>query len=94
MPFDAPLCCRCLDAGCGNTVLSGLFLHTVRKPSSQTLLAAGGIRVKSDDVAQICAASRFPLLLSACVNDNGAPGNSSLVGTQLGGIGSDPVFSK
>ena len=76
-------------------MLSGLLLQVVRKPSSETLLAAGGINVKSDSIAQLCAsAPRFRGLISACVTDAGVAGNTSVSGAALGGIGNDPVFNK
>ena len=76
-------------------MLSGLLLHVVRKPSSETLLAAGGINVQSDSIAQLCAsAPRFRGLISACVTDAGAAGNTSVSGASLEGIGNDPVFNK
>ena len=86
---------RSLDPARRDTVLSGLLLHVVRKPSTETLLAAGGINVQSDSVAQICAsAPRFRGLISACTSDTSVVGNTSASGTLLGGIGSDPVFSR
>ena len=86
---------RSLDPASRDTVLSGLLLHLVRKPSSETLLAAGGINVKSDGVAQICAsAPRFRGLISACTTDPSVVGNTSASGTLFGGIGIDPVFSR
>ena len=75
--------------------MSGLLLHVVRKPSSEMLLAAGGINVKSDSIAQLCAsAPRFRGLISACVTDTGVAGNTSVSGAGLRGIGIDPVFNK
>ena len=86
---------RSLDPAHRDTVLSGLLLHVVRKPSTEMLLAAGGINVQSDSVAQICAsAPRFRGLISACTADSGVFGNTTASGTLLGGIGSDPVFSR
>ena len=86
---------KSLDPAHRDTVLSGLFLHVVRKPSTEMLLAAGGINVQSDSVAQICAsAQRFRGLISACTIDAGVFGNTTASGTLLGGIGSDPVFNR
>ena len=86
---------RSLDPAHRDTVLSGLLLHVVRKPSTEMLLAAGGINVQSDSVAQICAsAPRFRGLISACTIDAGVFGNTTASGTLLGGIGSDPVFNR
>ena len=86
---------RSLDPAHRETVLSGLLLHVVRKPSTETLMATGGINVKSDSVAQICAsATRFRGLISACTTDAGVFGNTTASGKLLGGIGSDPVFSR
>ena len=70
-------------------------MHVVRKPSSETLLAAGGINVKSDSIAQFCAsAPRFRGLISACVTDAGVAGKTMVSGAVLGGIGNDPVFNR
>ena len=70
-------------------------MHVVRKPSSETLLAAGGINVKSDSIAQFCAsAPRFRGLISACVTDAGVAGKTTVSGAVLGGIGNDPVFNR
>ena len=86
---------RSLDPARRNTVLSGLLLHVVRKPSSEQLLAAGGINVQSDGISQLCASNpRFRGLISACVTDTGFIGNTTLLQSALGGIGSDPVFSR
>lgn len=68
-------------------------MHTVRKAAAQVLLASGGINVESEAAAAVCAATRFPALVSACTKD-AALANTSLAGDQLGGIGNDPVFNR
>ena len=86
---------RSLDPARRDTVLSGLLLHMVRKPSTERLMAVGGINVQSDSVAHICAsAPRFRGLVSACMSDASVASNTSLTETFLGGIGSDPVFNR
>ena len=86
---------RSLDPARRDTVLSGLLLHVVRRPSTERLLAAGGINVQSKSVAQLCASEPwFRGLISACVTDAGVAGNTSLQESGLGGIGNDPVFNR
>ena len=86
---------KSLDPARRDTVLSGLLLHMVRKPSTERLIAAGGINVQSDSVARLCASAlRFRGLISACVMDAGMAGNTSLTESFLGGIGADPVFNR
>ena len=67
----------------------------VRKPSIEALLAAGGINVQSDIMAQICASMpRFRSLISACTTDATVLENTTMSEKVLGGIGSDPVFNR
>jgi hypothetical protein len=72
----------------------GLLLHMVRKPTTEVLLASGGINVQSDIISQICASiPRFRSLIAACTSDP-ILANTTVSGTQLGGIGTDPVFNR
>ena len=73
----------------------GLLLHMIRKPSTEMLLAAGGINVQSSVLSQICASMpRFRSLIAACTTDANVVENTTVSGTRLGGIGSDPVFNR
>lgn len=76
--------------------LEGLLLHMIRKPSTDLLLAAGGINVQSDIVSQICASMpRFRSLIAACTTDASLVQNTTVSGASLlGGIENDPVFNR
>lgn len=83
---------RCVDASCRNTIQSGLFMHSVRKPTVQLLLESGGINVQSEQVSKICTMTRFSHLVSACVHD-GTSLNTTVTTGFLDGIGLDAVFN-
>ena len=83
---------RCVDTSCRNTVQSGLFMHSVRKPTVQLLLESGGINVQSEQVSKICASTRFSHLISACVHD-GTSLNTTVTTAFLDGIGVDANFN-
>ena len=84
----------CADAGCSNAVLSGLFLHLVRKPRSRALFASGGINLQPGDAPLACTLTRFPNLVSACVHDASVKASTVLTGSELGGYGNDPNFNR
>ena len=76
-------------------VCIGLLLHMIRKPSTEMLLEAGGINVQSYVLSQICASMpRFRGLIAACTTDANVLENTTVSGSWLGGIGSDPVFNR
>ena len=68
----------------------------IRKPSTDLLLAAGGINVQSDIISQICASMpRFRSLIAACTTDASLVENSTVSrASLLGGIETDPVFNR
>ena len=75
-------------------MLSGLFLHLVRKPRSRALFASGGINLQPGDVPLACTLTRFPNLVSACVHDASVKASTVLTGSELGGYGNDPNFNR
>jgi hypothetical protein len=90
---------RCVDAGCSNTLLGGLFLHATHKPASRTPIASdpGLETLMASNLVQDCQSSKFSSLSAICNNQGGTPvASTSTLDASQGKprpIGVDPVFN-
>mmetsp|Transcript_8258 Transcript_8258/g.24923 ORF Transcript_8258/g.24923 Transcript_8258/m.24923 type:complete len:2121 (-) Transcript_8258:1576-7938(-) len=78
---------RCVETGCENRVLAGLFMHVLRKP------VASVQELVSDDAANsdICRGTLYPNLVTACRDD---AVSRTVAFSDNGGVGSDPIFNQ
>lgn len=92
---------RCVDPGCTNTLLSGLFLHATHKPATLTPPASNSTTdaatLVPSDMVDECRSSRFSSLASVCSNQGGSPIVSSSTMKASQGrprpVGVDPAFN-
>ncbi|KAG1660944.1 hypothetical protein FOA52_005525, partial [Chlamydomonas sp. UWO 241] len=83
---------RFVGSGLGNRVLSGLLLHTVRRPLAslveevRTSASASGMEARP----RVCRSTGYPGLVTACRDE---AVSTTVAYVDGGGVGSDPVFN-
>ncbi|KAG1675982.1 hypothetical protein FOA52_014226 [Chlamydomonas sp. UWO 241] len=84
---------RFVGSGYSNRVLSGLLLHTVRRPVASV---TEGVRLNAstDELEmqlRVCRSTGYPSLVTACRNE---AVSTTVAYVDGGGMGNDPVFSQ
>ena len=84
---------RFVGSGYSNRVLSGLLLHTVRRPVA-SVTEEVRMNASSDDLEmrpRVCRSTAYPALVTACRDE---AVSTTVAYVDGGGVGSDPVFNQ